>query len=1016
MGRVELPSLDESYYFHPALLDSCLQILLAVLPEELSTATYIPVGLDRFDLYNVAGSQIWSYLELKSDEIDSQQLVADVWLFDIDGKAIAKLEGLRSQAFGFQPWRNWLYQPQWIPQPLLTESNLSDKTGTWLIFADGAGIGDRLVTLLKSQQQQCQVVTRNSIANTPEAFQDLVRQNLAGIIYLWSLDPIADESECQSYLYLTQALIQSDISPLYLVTRNAQPVANYRPTSGINNSCLWGMLKAIAVEHPSLSCLGIDLDPDLADNEAEVILQEICASQKERVAYRNSQRFVSRLVRYAGKTERNNLESVRLEIARPGDLDSLQWTSVSRIPPKDNEVEIEVKATGLNFRDVMVALDLYPNETNLGLECAGTVTAVGNAAKFQVGDRVMAIAPNSFSRYLTVNSLLAIAQPNLTFEEAATIPVTFLTAHYTLVRLARLQPGETVLIHAAAGGVGLAAIQIARQLGAEVVATASTPKWSLLKSLGVTKIANSRSLDFAKQVMSLTDGKGVNVVLNSLSGEFIPQSISVLGDRGRLIEIGKQGIWSPEKVAQTRADLEYSIVDLWQITQERPELIQHMLQELGSQLATGKLKPLPHRVFTGDRLITAFRYMQQGKHQGKIIITPSRKRGRGAIAPTADGTYLIAGGMGAVGLEVAQWLITKGVTNLVLLGRSAVKPELKNKLQNLQKNAQITQIKADLTSTSQLQNALSQIEATLPPLRGVIHCAGVTSDRALANQDWHSFNKVLAPKVQGAWNLHHLTQKYDLENFILFSSASSLLGSAGQVNYCAANAFLDALAHARHNLGLPAIAINWSAWQNTGMAANAKISTGLNQKGIGSIQPSQAIEILEELLLHSPTQVGVIPFDWDLWRKHHDLTPFYNNLVTAKTIENQRQVSPSKPADSRDLLVEIAQQVANILGVGDRDRLDLELGFSELGLDSLSTVELRNKLQASYNIKISATAMFDYSNITALANHISTLIWKDESNQTNNDGAADNHLGAIETLSEAEAEALLLEELKDFDL
>ena len=449
-----------------------------------------------------------------------------------------------------------------------------------------------------------------------------------------------------------------------------------------------------------------------------------------------------------------------------------------------------------------------------------------------------------------------------------------------------------------------------------------------------------------------------------------------------------------------------------------------MLAKLRSQFMTKELKPLPHKVFTVDQTIAAFRYMQQGKHQGKIIITQDnrsdKREAKQPFSPTTNGTYLITGGMGAIGLEVAQWLITKGVTNLVLLGRSGVKPELQDKLQKIQEYSQINLIKADVADTNQLAQALLQIESTLPPLRGVIHCAGVIDDRSISNQDWSSFSKVLAPKVQGAWNLHSLTQKYDLESFILFSSASSLLGSAGQANYCAANAFLDTLAHGRRSLGLPAIAINWGAWNNTGLTANTQITASLKQKGIGSIKPIQGIEILEQLLLDSPAQIGVVPLDWQVWQENNLATPFHSNfIVSTNTSDNNTDIKQQLLAiditQSRDLLIKnISEQVGNILGIKNLNKIDLNLGFSELGLDSLGSVELRNKLQSSYDLKLSQTVIFDYSNIKTLADYLLTVIGENELVKENIN-FKENTLTQVETMTDAEAEALLLEELKDFD-
>ena len=1030
LGLIQLPDdIDtRQYNFHPALLDACLQILLAALPKELQANTHIPVGLEKLSIQSLPHTIVWSYLELKLS--NNKILLADVWLYNDAGELIVQITGLKSQAVTSKPtWHSWLYQPQWLEKPLLTSPRLS-STGDWLIFANNNSVANQLAEKIGSP---CHLITRDSIVNQPQAFIDLLQQypNLTGIIYLWSLDNAYSDTEWESYLYLVRALIQSDNNPrLWFVTHNAR-VVNEGVTAGIKNSCLWGMQKAIAIEHPELSCVGIDID--CLDNAANCIINEISESQ-EQVAYRQDKRYVSRLVKYDSNANKEySLDNLQLKINNPGNLDSLQWQPIVKHTPKDNQIEVEVKATGLNFRDVMVALDLYPDETKfLGLECAGVITRVGkDVTNFKPGDEVIAIADSSFSQYLLVDSQLAIHKPEfITYEAAATIPVTFLTAYYTLVYLAQLQPGEKVLIHAAAGGVGLAAIQIARQLGVEIYATASTLKWSLLKSMGVKNIMNSRSLNFADEIMSCTNNKGVDVVLNSLSGEYIPKSLGVLNPQGRFIEIGKQGIWSQADIERVQPDIEYSIVDLWQITQNKPELIQQMLSELLPQFATGKLKPLPQTVYSGKRIIEAFRYMQQSKHRGKIVISLDNAFGKGEWSfthmPTYTGTYLVTGGMGAIGLRVVQWLIDKGVTNLVLLGRSDIKPKYQAQLQKLQEKAQINLIKADIADTNQLVQAFAQIESELPLLKGVIHCAGITSDRTISKQDRQSFIEVFAPKVRGAWNLHNLTQKYDLENFILFSSASSLIGSAGQANYCAANAFLDTLAQARRSMGLPATSINWSAWQNTGMAKDVRITAGLKQKGIGSIEPDLGIEILEYLAKNSPAQIGVMPIDWNIWQQHHTVTPYYENLVTVNNVKNmpvniavnekgdRQQLLAATPEQRETVIIkQITQQVGNILGIKNLNNIDLELGFSELGLDSLSSVELRNKLQSSYALKLSQTIIFDYPNVRQLGIYLLSLMCDCDSKAQ--DSNESDRLETIANLSEEDAEAALLAELENLE-
>jgi acyl transferase domain-containing protein/acyl-CoA synthetase (AMP-forming)/AMP-acid ligase II/acyl carrier protein len=1048
---------SQQYLTHPALLDACLQIIFAALPEELQTLTYIPTEIAALHLYQPLTETVWSYLKLR--EIKHDFVIADVYLYKASskdlvrdrGELLATIKGLKSQAINTQSeTNNWLYQPTWQPLSLVAEGSKNDLNsitrsdkGAWLIISDRQSVGKDLATLLEAQQQKCYLISPLNFVSDRESVQEVKDRDftinsfhreewqklfqkisktelpLKGIVYFAEFDNLTENQplpqECQTNLYLVQALLQQNllVTPrFWVVTRNSQPVGNYQPTlSGIRQSCLWGMGKAIALEHPELSYTGIDLATTVSDRDAESIFQEIIHNTNEQVAIRNNRRYVSRLQRYS----LTNPDNQQLQITTKGSLDTLQWQPTARRKPNRHQIEIKVKATGLNFRDVMISLNLYPDKSQfLGLECAGEVTAIGEGvSKFQVGDLVIAIAANSFSNYVIVDELLAIAKPqNLTFIEAATIPVTFLTAYYTLKQIANLQPGEKILIHSGAGGVGLAAIAIAQQRGAEIYATASPEKWNLLKEKGVTQIMNSRTLDFAEEIMTLTKGKGVDVILNSLSEEYITKSLAVISSKGRFLEIGKQGIWSKEQVEKLKPAINYSIIDLWQITRDKPALIQEMLQALIPQFATEKLKPLPYTLFTQQQTTDAFRYMQQGKHQGKIVITQNN--------PSEEyrGTYLVSGGMGAIGLKVAQWLISAGVKHLVLIGRSEVKPALKDSLQKLQDSTQVKTIKADVANINQLTEIFQHIESTLPPLKGIIHCAGTIDDGTIAKQNWQKWQNVLAPKVQGAWNLHLLSQKYNLDRFIMFSSASSLIGSSAQANYCAANAFLDTLARARQAQGLPAISLNWGAWKNTGLAAT---TDRLQQKGINSIAPQQGIDLLGQLLTQNIPQIGIVPINWSQWQANHNVRPYYQNLATNKNSSNnhnyKQQLVNANPQQHQQLLTkQISEQVGKILGINNPNDLDLELGFTELGLDSLGSVELRNKLQTNYDVRLSASITYNYPNIKAIAYHLSSILFTKDREQNSAKIADRPEKNHVENLSESEAEALLLAELDNFDL
>jgi len=644
-----------------------------------------------------------------------------------------------------------------------------------------------------------------------------------------------------------------------------------------------------------------------------------------------------------------------------------------------------VHASGLNFRDVLNALDLYPGDPGLlGGECAGKITTLGEGVEgFEIGDPVIAIVPGSFSQYVTINAAMVAPKPEkLSFEEAATIPVVFLTAYYTLHHLAKISAGDRVLIHAATGGVGQAAIQLAQQAGAEVFGTCSPHKWAFLKSFGVELMMNSRTLDFAEQVMASTSGEGVDIVLNSLTGEgFIPKSLSVLRSGGRFLEIAKSGVWTPSQVAQFKPDIAYFLVDLAQICQQQPALIKSMLHELMLQFKAGQLKPLPRKVFPIVDAISAFRYMQQAKQIGKIVMTQPTDTMDKSLLFRTDSTYLITGGLGSLGLLIAGWMVKQGAKHLVLVGRSGANPNVKSQLKALeQAGAEVIVAGADVSIATQIAQVLANIEQ--PPLRGIIHAAGVLDDGVLSSQNQERFARVMAPKVQGAWNLHTLTQDKSLDFLVFFSSAASLLGSIAQANYAAANTFLDALAHYRRAQGLPGMSINWGAWSEIGMAAERKADEQMHKKGLGSIAPQQGLQILELLFSQPATQVGVIPINrqqlLQQFPAERIMLPFFSELTaqaplpstpaSAKILQllQQLKTAASKEEYRALLPLYLQEQVAVVFKL-PINQIDKQKNLTQMGLDSLMAVELRNRLMNELNVTIPVVKFLENASIEGLA-------------------------------------------------
>jgi acyl transferase domain-containing protein/NADPH:quinone reductase-like Zn-dependent oxidoreductase len=968
----------------------------------------------------------------------------------------------------------------------------ADAAGSWLILADAAGVGAALAERLAATGARCVVVRPGGRASPHEDgvrrvdplvaddYLRLIEAEAAagappwrGVVHLWALDaPAAAEgwSEpavgevtrhgCGSALALVQALVRARLPApphLWLVTRGAQVTEGgaAEPAAALQ-APLWGLGKVIALEHPELHVRCIDLDPEgeAGVAEAEALRRAISwPDAEDQLALRGTKRQVARLERWSvaealpadGPLDwQDERRPLRWEVGVPGDLNTLEARPRARRRPGPGEVEIRVQATGLNFRDVLNALGLYPGDAGLlGGECAGRIVAVGpGVAGLQVGDAVMAVAAGCLGHFVTTAAELVVPMPaGLDFEEATTIPVATMTAHYGLAHCAHLAAGERVLIHAAAGGVGLAAVRLAQRIGAEVWATAGSPrKRAFLRSIGVAHVMDSRTPDFGTLVLDQTGGRGVDVVLSSLGGELIAASVTALAEDGRFVELGKRDIWSPEAVARVKPRASYHVVDLAATAAEDPGRIRALLQEVTALVAGGASGPLPRQVFAMADVGPAFRFMAQARHIGKVVVGQQEQP-----MVRADATYLVTGGLGGLGLLTAERLMAHGARHLVLVGRhepSALAAEAIGRLE--QAGARVLVRQADVSDADQLRRVLDEIDREGPALRGVIHAAGVLADGALVQQDWSRFAQVLAPKVEGTWHLHALTRHRPLDFFVLYSSGSAVLGSAGQGNHAAANAFLDALAQARRALGLPALSINWGVWSEIGAAAGGDIGARAAGRGIGTIDPAAGLAVLDHLLGATadrswavPAQVMAAPVDWGRFRRHRAPgvpAPFFADLEVRAAFAPPPPTAAAAPApgvqsdlahrlmeappDNRPplMLAHVRAQARRVLGLGPAQPLDDRQPLSELGLDSLMAVELRNVLGADLALarSLPATLVFDYPSVASLADCLLEELFgaaDGAAGPTANGGGESLAVAELATLSEEAAEALLRKEL-----
>jgi acyl transferase domain-containing protein/NADPH:quinone reductase-like Zn-dependent oxidoreductase/acyl carrier protein len=1060
LGRVRLPAAVAPqagvYRFHPALLDACLQVMGGLFSK--GDETYVPVALEKMRMQRPpGGAGLWVHARRRPEDGHGPALLTgDLTLLDDGGQPVAELQGLRLQRVGdgaprdLARFEGWLYELTWRRKERPARAPAAPARGTgddrWLVFTDSRGVGQALSDQLAARGERCVLVAAatadapppGSRSVAPARAEDVDRLlaevfeggavRCRGIVFLWALEaPPFDATSLASLsasrelagtavVLLIQAIARAgfrDPPRLWLVTRGAQAVGAAMEAVSVAQAPLWGLGAAVVHEHPELRCALVDLDLDLALEPApgaiDALVEELVADgDEDRIALRREGRYVARLVRRAPRAG-GEVEPVAmapagerpfcLESARPGTLESLVLREVSRRPPGPGEVEVQVRAAGLNFLDVLRALAAIPDDDpgsagptlRLGDECAGTIVAVGEGVtELAVGDDVVAIAGGSFGAFVTTSSLLTALKPaHLTFEEAATIPVAFLTAHHALHHVGRMARGERVLIHAAAGGVGLSAVQLAQRAGAEIFATAGSPeKRAFLRELGVQHVMDSRSLAFADEVMELTGGQGVDLVLNSLSGPFIPASFALLRGHGRFVELGKRDYYEDRKLGLRPflKNLSYSLVDLRSMFQQRPLAVQALLRQVRSGFEAKDLQPIPHRSFPIARVADAFHVMAKAEHTGKLVVVLEGKE-TAPIAPSstglasfrADATYLVTGGLGGIGLMLARWLVERGARHLVLVGRSGASAAATEAISSLESlGAEVRVAKADVAQEPQIGEVFRTIDQAMPPLAGVFHGAAVLEDSTLLRQTPERFRAVMAAKVDGAWNLHALCRGRALDCFVLFSSAASVLGSPGQANYCAANAFLDALAHQRRAMGLPAVSINWGAWAEVGLAAaDASRGERLAARGMAGMAPTQALAALGEVLKSALVQVAVMPFDLRQWSQFYPRatgSPLFAELsrelpgeARKSGADDLRQALLGAPIGERLPLLEahLQEQVARVLRMAT-SRVDRGTPLRSLGLDSLMAIELRNRLEDSLGLTLPSTLVWAYPTMAEL--------------------------------------------------
>ncbi|MEU6582344.1 type I polyketide synthase [Nocardia sp. NPDC046763] len=947
---------------HPALLDAALHTSLVAASEsgELS-AVKLPFSWEGVTLSAVGASALRVRAVLSGDRME-------LTLADAAGGLVARVDALtlRPLAAGAladrTPVADGLYAMNWIALP---------DTETAAIGRDWETVGDEGGWLLERCTGEREILalscpSEETVGPLVDRTHHLVAAALTRIQQL-----LADES-------LTAATI-------VVVTRDGVAIDGGADVDPAHAS-VFGLVRSVQSENPGRVVI-LDID---AYSDRRVAVRSLAQAGEPQAAVRRGVTHVPRLASggpdTVGRAELATAGEWRLASLGKGTLrgDNLVLEPAAEEPElAPDEVRVALRSAGMNFRDVLIALGVYPIDwVVVGGEGAGVVSAVGSAVtRFHPGDRVMGLFDRGVGSYAVApQAKLARIPDGWSFEQAAAVPAVFGTAYYALIDLAGLKAGESVLIHAATGGVGLAAIQLARHLGARVLGTASPSKWQVLTELGFDAgdVASSRTLDFEQKFLARTHGRGVDVVLNSLTGDFVDASLRLLPRGGRFIEMGLTDLRERELIAARHPSVEYRDFVLMDAPAER---LSEIFDQLVDLFEAGVLQPLPVTLWDVRRAPEAFRYLSQARHIGKNVLTVPRRL-------DATGTVLITGGTGGLGAVVARHLVrAHGVEHLVLTSRRGPAAEgageLAEELSALGADVEI--VACDVSDADAVRALVAGIDPA-HPLTGVVHAAGVLDDGLFVDQNPERLRKVFVPKVDAAWNLHSATEHLPLAMFLLFSSIAAAVGSPGQSNYAAANSFLDALAVLRRRRGLAATSIAWGLWeQATGMtgaltdADRARLRAG----GFLPISTDEGVAMLDGAVASGQSYVVASRLDIAALRivEPEALPPVLRGLVrsvrraadagaeqASKLVAGLSGLSPVE--QEKVLLDLIRSHAAAVLGHDSADSVGTGDAFKDLGFDSLGAVEFRNRLKSSTGLKLSTTVVFDYPTPSMLAGYL----------------------------------------------
>lgn len=1033
-------SNTNDFLIHPAVLDGTFQTLVVFGDKEM-----VPVHIGRVHFFQSPGNQCWSYIKVK--QITDNSITGEIKLCDEKGSTVVEIEDLvcreivRRDIREEEKMKEWFYDFQWqeangIPSAAKTKPGRS----RWLLFADESDYRDQLSSRLAAANVDCTLITRGEQykkladhhyqirGNGQEDMQRLIADTAGlkfpAVLYLWGMETVKNTglsdtvNQCMPLVYLAQALAKirpEEQVTINIVTRDSQvALPDDKGDTGLAASPLWGLGHQLRTEFPFITPKTIDLESkeDWRNNppkeEIQLLADELLpGNTDEDAALRGGKRLVKSLEKVSVFSQEDNKKykmvstdtPVELALRFPGKIENLYYREIEREKPGPDEITVKVHASALNYKDLLNILGKIPAKIventyfkdALGLEASGVVIETGSqVTDYKTGDEVVVMSPSgNFKSYITLKSERAIHKPKTLSHTEAVILIPYLTVLYGLEVAAQLQKGEKILIHNASGGVGLAAVQYAKWKGAEIYATAGTPgKREYLKSIGIKHVMDSRTLQFAGTIKELTNGYGVDVVINAIAGEALYQSFSLLAAYGRFIEIGKKDIADNSNLPMEvfNRNITFAAVDINRVLLDRKELVQKLSKDIYTGFEQGYFQALPTRVFPAAKAIDAFRLIAQAKHTGKIVLELHNQEVEVEAGTDSfiqhNATYLITGGTKGFGLEIAKWLSASGADNIVLISRSGAQAEETAKAitQMTQQGTEVSVYSMDIAVEKDVKELIEKITTAKPRLTGIFHLAMVLDDAFIVDVNKERFETVMAPKVGGILNLHKYTRHLPLDHFICMSSIASLVGNPGQAAYVSANAFLDAFAHYRRAQGLAATTINLGLLGETGVVSrNSNVASMLDGTGIQAFSTKEALAALQIIMEQKPAQIGLFNIDWKLWAQAAPTTSTSSRFKTLTGKENDpgllsekqqqliHQLTDMSAKEKKEFMEQIlVEEMAKILGLLP-GKVERNRGINFLGVDSIMVVEFVRAIYKRIEFEISTVELLNGPTISQLA-------------------------------------------------